>query len=157
MLRGKSNDDVIEAGARSMSMADFKTQIDQEKKQYEQEQNNGQVIPMDELVKAGVAGAMAQELATQQGFAAWMQGIGLRPSDSVVADALKQVPAFFNPGHRRSLRQGTAMTRALASEKGLTEATFADPSDATTSPASTSSTACAPGSARPGSTARSKP
>ncbi len=97
MLHGKISDDVITAGSRSISAADFKSKIDSEKKQYEREQTNGQVIPMEDLVKQGIVGQMAQELATQEAFAAWLEQVGLKPSDKVVADQLRQVQAFFNP------------------------------------------------------------
>jgi peptidyl-prolyl cis-trans isomerase D len=96
MLRGKFSDDVVEAGSRSLSAADFKAQIDKEKKRWEQQPGNPQLSP-DDFVKSGLAGQMAQELATQQGFAAWMAKIGLKPSDQVIAQALKQQQIFFNP------------------------------------------------------------
>jgi peptidyl-prolyl cis-trans isomerase D len=97
MLRPQLKDDVIEAGSRSVSPEEFKTEIDDDKKQLEQEQNQGQPIPMEVLAQQGLLSQMTEDIASQKGFAAWLDQIGLRPSDKVVTDLLKTAQQFFNP------------------------------------------------------------
>ncbi len=97
MLHGKIANDVISAGPRTVDPRTFKTDMENEKKNMEQQQTQGQPVPWDVLQQQGVLDQMVQDMANQQAFSAWMQQIGLRPSDKVVTDALKQAPQFFNP------------------------------------------------------------
>jgi peptidyl-prolyl cis-trans isomerase D len=97
MLHGKITTDVITAGGRSIDEARFKTNMDREKQGIEQEQNQGQALSWETLQESGLVDKMVQDMANQQAFSAWMNQIGLRPSDKVVTNALKKSPDFFNP------------------------------------------------------------
>ena len=97
MLHGKTSNDVITAGPRTVDAISFKTEMDTEKKNMEQQQTQGQIVPWETLQQTGVLDQMVQDMANQTAFSAWMQQVGLRPSDKVVTDALKQAPQFFNP------------------------------------------------------------
>jgi peptidyl-prolyl cis-trans isomerase D len=109
----------IQAGSREVSAQEFRGMFDQQKKQIEQQQ--GRPITPEELAKAKLPERMADAVAGQQAFAAWTEQVGLRPSDKLVLDQLKQMPFFFN--------QITGVFdkekfRSELQQRGLTESSF---------------------------------
>ena len=60
---GGIKDTVVEAGGRSINSQKFRRFFDSYKKQIEEQQ--GQPIPLDELMKANIDGRLASELASE--------------------------------------------------------------------------------------------
>lgn len=90
-------DEVIRAGSRVTTSAEFKREYDNYKRQLEQERNGGQPIPpaladanhLDQVVLSG--------LATREAFSELLSKIGVRPSDKLVLSRIQQIPEFFDP------------------------------------------------------------
>ena len=102
MLHGKMQTDVISAGPRAIDPRSFKTEMENEKKGMEQQQTQGQSVPWDVLQQQGVLDQMVQDMANQQAFSAWMQQVGLRPSDKRGdRRSGSSGAAVLQPGHRR--------------------------------------------------------
>lgn len=96
-LHPKISDAVVEAGPRSIGEAEFKQEFENYKRRLEQEQNGGVPIPVDLLVKQGLPMELADQLASQQAFGAWLTRLGFKPSDKLIEDQIKTNRAFFNP------------------------------------------------------------
>ncbi len=88
---------VVSVGSHSVDAVEFKTVFDRNKKEIETQRNGGQPIPMEEFLKAGVPEQMAEKMATQNALFEWLQNIGLKPSEKLIADQLGQVQEFLNP------------------------------------------------------------
>jgi peptidyl-prolyl cis-trans isomerase D len=90
-----SGDAVIQAGGRTIGQARFRQLFEDELKSYSQQTN--QQISVPDAVKAGLDRQVADALATDEAFAAYLSRTGLRPSDALVVDEIRKAPRFFNP------------------------------------------------------------
>jgi peptidyl-prolyl cis-trans isomerase D len=88
---------VIAAGSRNMSPEDFKAQFENFRKR---EQAQGQTITPDIAVQQGVDRKMLTQLALQESLAELIRKIGVRPSDKLVGDTLREQMASLPPGQR---------------------------------------------------------
>jgi peptidyl-prolyl cis-trans isomerase D len=95
-LKPKVSDAVVTAGPRSLSEAEFKQRFDSYKKRFEQQQNRGEPIAIEEYIRQGVPNEMAEQFATSQSYGVWLGRIGLRPSETLIEAQIKKTPAFFN-------------------------------------------------------------
>ncbi len=84
---------VIIAGKRQMDVAEFKKRYDDYK---QQAAKAGQVFTNDDFVAAGHDVEMLNAYAKQEAFAAWLDQLGIKPSDKMVVDELAKIPAFVN-------------------------------------------------------------
>ena len=87
---------VIAAGDRNFSDLDFKRDFDNYKRNYAQ-QNQGQSFTPDDFVNAGQHLAMIDQLASETGFSAWLDKIGVKPSVKLISEQLRKSQAFFDP------------------------------------------------------------
>ena len=89
-------DTVIHTDGRpDIGAARYKQMIEVYKKQVEQQ--SGQPISVQELASHGLDARIADEIAYVESFAALMNKDGVVPSDTLVAQQLKQIPRLFNP------------------------------------------------------------
>ena len=92
---GGIKDTVVEAGGRSINSQKFRHYFDSYKKQIEEQQ--GQSIPLDELMKANIDGRLAAELASEESVAELITREGVRPSDKLVMDKIGHNPRLIDP------------------------------------------------------------
>jgi peptidyl-prolyl cis-trans isomerase D len=90
-----AGDAVIQAGGRTIGEARFRQIFEDELKSYSQQ--TGQQISLPDAVKADLDRQVADGLATDEAFAAFLSRTGLRPSDALVVDEIRKAPRFFNP------------------------------------------------------------
>jgi peptidyl-prolyl cis-trans isomerase D len=121
LIHAKINDDVVTAGSRSLSQAEFKRLFDNRKRQWEQEQNNGQPVQMEDFAKAGGVSGITDQITTQTAFTAWLEKIGLKPSQKLIDDITAHEPGFINEVTR--VFDVKKYTEALA-QQGLTPETY---------------------------------
>ncbi len=88
---------VIAAGARNTSPDDFKAQFENFRKR---QQDQGQTLTADIAVQQGVDVRMLNQLALQESLAELIRKMGVRPSDKMVADTLRERMAALPPGQR---------------------------------------------------------
>ena len=111
---------VISAGDRNFSDLDFKRDFDNYKRNYA-EQNQGQSFTPDDFVNAGQHLAMIDQLASETGFNAWLDSIGVKPSVALISRELRKSQAFFDPVSGRFDK--TTYVRVLG-QNGLDPKTF---------------------------------
>lgn len=85
---------VISAGSRSIGPQEFKRAFDGFKGRLEQQYQ--QPISTELAVQNGLDTRVLQGLATSEAYAEMLNKIGVRPSDKLVADELRKIPAFFD-------------------------------------------------------------
>ena len=88
---------VIAAGSRNMKPEDFKAQFENFRKR---EQAQGQTLTPDVAVQQGIDRKMLTQLALQESLAELINKIGIRPSDKLVGDTLREQLAGLPPGQR---------------------------------------------------------
>lgn len=88
---------VIAAGSRNMSPDDFKAHFEAFRKQ---QQAQGQTITPDVAVEQGVDRKMLTQLALQESLAELVRKMGVRPSDKLVGDTLREQMASLPPAQR---------------------------------------------------------
>ena len=103
---------VITAGSREVSPTDFKQIFDNYKKHVEEQQ--GEAVPLKALLADGVDKGLLDEKAADEAFDEYIHRIGVRPADSLIADALLKIPAFFNPATGKF--DPTAYAKLLANQ-----------------------------------------
>ena len=91
---GVSSDAVIQAGGRSISVTRFRQMFQDELKQYAQQ--SGQTITVQDAIAHGVDRQVADAIASDEALAAYIQRIGVRPSDKQVVAEIAKAPRFFN-------------------------------------------------------------
>lgn len=93
---GNVKDTVVEAGGRSVSSAKFRQFFDTQRKQIDQQQ--GQPVPVDALFKANIDGRLADEVAVEESVAELLNREGVRPSDRLVAERVRdEGKRFLDP------------------------------------------------------------
>lgn len=119
VFRGGLSDWVIKAGPRTVGAAEYRQAFDNFRQQAEQQY--GQPITTQEAAEAGLDDRLLNELATQEAFAAALQSAGVQPSDKLVAEQLRRIPAFFNSVSGQFDKD---LYRQRLAENGMTEASF---------------------------------
>lgn len=99
---------VIAAGSRNMAPEDFKAQFENYRKR---EQAQGQIITPDIAVQQGIDRKMLTQLALQESLAELVRKIGVRPSDKLVGDTLREQLAGLPRASARSIRSPASSTR----------------------------------------------
>ena len=93
---GNVKDTVVEAGGRSVSSAKFRQYFETQRKQIDQQQ--GQPVPVDALFKANIDGRLADEVAVEESVAELLNREGVRPSDRLVAERVRdEGKRFLDP------------------------------------------------------------
>ncbi|HYC75717.1 peptidylprolyl isomerase [Brevundimonas sp.] len=86
---------VVQAGNRSLSPAEFRTEMDRRLEQLQAEQ--GRAITYEELLARAPLGAILKGRAEELGFFAWAWKAGIRPGNELVLRQIRSFPAFFDP------------------------------------------------------------
>jgi len=87
-------DAVITAGSRVTTRNDFKREFDRVRKNAEQQMQRP--ITVDEAAANNLDRRLLDDLATREGFFAMLEKIGARPSDKLVVEQIRTIPAFFD-------------------------------------------------------------
>lgn len=119
LLRGAASSYVVKAGSRTVSTAEFKRDFDRQKKELEARFQTQ--IPIEMAIARGVDTQMLEELAFRESLNAMFERMGLRASDRMVKDRLREIPAFFDPVTGQFDR--TRYVQALG-ERGFTDTAF---------------------------------
>jgi peptidyl-prolyl cis-trans isomerase D len=116
---------VIAAGSRNMAPEDFKAQFENYRKR---EQAQGQIITPDIAVQQGIDRKMLTQLALQESLAELIRKLGVRPSDKLVGDTLREQLAALPPGQRPfdpiTGKFDSVMYQRLLAENELTPARY---------------------------------
>ena len=94
VLLGGASDTVVKAGSRQLSSQEFRREFDQYKAQTEE--RVGEPIPIDLAVERGLDRQVLEGLANRESLAEMFYRMGVRVSDSQVADQIKDIPVFFD-------------------------------------------------------------
>ena len=125
VFKGPTGKWVIAAGSRSMTPDDFKARFETYRKQ---QQAQGQIVTPDLAVEAGIDRQMLQQLALQESMAALIYKMGVRPSDKLVGDILREQMAALSPGQRPfdpiTGKFDATMYQALLAQNELTPARY---------------------------------
>jgi len=117
---GNVKDTVVEAGGRSVSSAKFRQFFDTQRKQIDQQQ--GQPVPVDALFKANIDGRLADEVAVEESVAELLNREGVRPSDRLVAERVRdEGKRFLDP---ITGRFDDKAYKAFLAQNGLTTEDF---------------------------------
>ena len=116
---GVGADTVIQAGPRSISTARFRQMFQDELKQYNQQ--SGQTVSLQDAVSHNIDKQVADAIASDEALAAYIQKIGIRPSDKQIGDELAKAPRFFNAVSGQFDRQAYA---AFVQQLGMSEPEF---------------------------------
>jgi peptidyl-prolyl cis-trans isomerase D len=119
VFKGNFTNDVVVAGSRSVSGADFRREFDNVRKNAEQQAKRP--VSIEEAVKAGLDRRLLDEIATRESFGEMLSRIGIRPSDRLMESELRKIPAFFNP---ISGAFDKTLYQQRLGENGLTPARF---------------------------------
>src|SRR3569833_2683574 len=116
VFSGRINGDVVvKAGSRAVSASEFKRTFDRQKSQYEQQA--GQPIPTDVAAANGLDRAELEGLATDAAFSAYLEKIGLKPSDKLVVSEIQKIPTNNKP---KTNRNNKIAYQTTLGENGLT-------------------------------------
>lgn len=111
---------VIQAGGRSVSANRFRQTFQDEVKALGQQ--TGQEITPQDAVKNGLDRQIADAVASDEAFAAYLARMGVRPSDKLVVEQIRKAPRFFNPVSGVFDRK--AYEEFVRQELGMTDAEF---------------------------------
>jgi len=121
VFRGPTGKWVIAAGSRSVTPEDFKARFETYRKQ---QQAQGQTLTPEIAVESGLDRQMLQQIALQESLAALIDKMGVRPSDKLVGDILREQMAALPPGQRPfdpiTGKFDSAMYTALLAQNELT-------------------------------------
>jgi peptidyl-prolyl cis-trans isomerase D len=88
------SDAVVQAGSRTVSQADFKTEFETYRRQQQQQ---GQTLTPQDAVAAGLDQQMLRAMAANEAMAETLKRLGVWPSDKIVAAQIAQNKQFQNP------------------------------------------------------------
>ncbi|MFT4090389.1 MAG: peptidyl-prolyl cis-trans isomerase [Asticcacaulis sp.] len=94
VFRGGASNNVIEAGPRHTSAADFKRTFDLQKASIEE--RAGRPVSYEELVKEGVHQRYLSDLANDDSLYGALHKAGIRPSPALIASRIQKYPVFFD-------------------------------------------------------------
>ncbi|MFD1190539.1 peptidylprolyl isomerase [Phenylobacterium conjunctum] len=94
VFRGRISNSVVTAGSRTVTPQQFKREFDSYRKGLEQQV--GQPVTQEIAIENHLDARLLEELANQEGFAALLGKIGLKPADSLMKAQLEKIPAFFD-------------------------------------------------------------
>lgn len=89
------SDAVITAGPRTVSSEDFRREFQNLTRRAEQE--SGQTVTPEIAAANGLDREVLEGMATHESFDAWLHKVGVRPSDELIAQQIRKIPAFFDP------------------------------------------------------------
>lgn len=119
VFKGNFSSDVVTAGSRHVSAADFKREFDNFRKNAEQQM--GQPVSVEVAVENGLDKRVLDELASREAFGELLRKAGVRPSDKLLAAEIQKIPAFFD---QVSGRFDKALFEQRLNEAGLTPEKF---------------------------------
>lgn len=90
----KISNAVVQAGSHELDPSDIKRVFENYRKQTLQQ--TGQMISPKDAVAQGVDLRMLQELTNEEALAEFVHRLGITPSDKLVMDEIKKIPAFFD-------------------------------------------------------------
>ncbi|MBS0361486.1 MAG: SurA N-terminal domain-containing protein [Proteobacteria bacterium] len=85
---------VITAGSRTVTPIDYKRAFDNYKSRVEQQV--GQQITPEIAAENGLDRRVLEGIATTEAFSEMLNKMGIRPSDKLVGDEIRKIPAFFD-------------------------------------------------------------
>jgi peptidyl-prolyl cis-trans isomerase D len=94
ILSGGHGDDVVVAGAHSMSSRDFQKIFDQNKQRYEQQAK--QEVTVDFLVRNGFDRQLLNEIAEDEAETEMLNRAGVNPDASLIDNEIKKLPFAFD-------------------------------------------------------------
>lgn len=95
VFRTRANQEVVHAGGRVITPAEFRTEWDRAKQNVEQQ--SGQQISNELAVENRLDVRVLEMLADREAMAALIEKIGIRPADALVTREIQQIPNFFDP------------------------------------------------------------
>lgn len=85
---------VIDAGDRSLTPAQFRADFDRIRGNIQQEQ--GRPVTLEDLVNEGAHLQYLESQTRRLGFLNWAHQVGIRVDESLVLDRIREIPAFFD-------------------------------------------------------------
>lgn len=85
---------VIDAGDRSLTPAQFRADFDRIRGNIQQEQ--GRPVTLEDLVSEGAHVQYLESQTRRLGFLNWAHQVGIRVDESLVLDRIREIPAFFD-------------------------------------------------------------
>ena len=126
VFTGPSSSSVVSAGSRSVSPQDFKIRFDTYRK--ETERRSGEIITPDQAVERGVDRQILEEVAFQESIAEMIHRAGVRPSDKLIGDVVRQQMSGLHPNQRPfdpiTGKFDPKMYAALLAQNDLTPETY---------------------------------
>ncbi len=117
--QGVATDAVITAGGRTVTSARFRQMFQDELKQYGQQ--SGQTVTVQDAISHNIDHQVADAIAADEALAAYIDRIGIRPSDKQVLAEIAKAPRFFNAVSGRFDRQEY---EKFVQQIGMTDAEF---------------------------------
>ena len=90
----KISSDVITAGSRTVTAAQFKRMFDRQLRQAQQQ--SGQAITPDQAAQAGLDVRMLEQMSDLESVHELLRREGVQASDKLIVDQLRKTPDFFN-------------------------------------------------------------
>lgn len=122
VFNGPRMSGVVSAGSRTVSATDFKTRYENYRK--ETERRSGEALTPDQAVERGVDRQILQEIALQESMAAVVEKFGIRPSDKLIGNIVREQMSNLHPNQRPfdpiTGKFDPKMYEALLRENGLT-------------------------------------
>jgi peptidyl-prolyl cis-trans isomerase D len=110
---------VVTAGSHEIQPGEFKQMFENYRRQ--EMQRTGQLMTPQQAVAAGVDVGILDQLSADEALAEFVEKLGLTPSETLVTDQIKKLPAFFDTVSGKFDQK--AYVQVLA-EKGMTPEKF---------------------------------
>ncbi|MEO7026533.1 MAG: SurA N-terminal domain-containing protein, partial [Caulobacteraceae bacterium] len=94
LLAGSHGDAVVAAGSHAMNPRDFRRIFEQEQQRFEQQA--GQPVPTEILIKNGFDAQLLTAIAGDEAESEMLKRAGISPAPEVVAGEIKKLPFAFN-------------------------------------------------------------
>ena len=94
VFKTRAHNEVVHAGGRSLTPAEFRTEWDRAKANLERQ--SGQPISNELAVENRYDSRVLEMLADRESMAALVDKIGLKPADSLITREIQRIPAFFD-------------------------------------------------------------